>query len=273
MTMLDKLQRKFGRFALPNVTVSLICCQVVVYVLAGLGNQALADRLTLIPQLVLQGEVWRLFSFVFVVLQGVSPIWAFFFWYLFYLMGTTLEQSWGAFRYNVYLLIGWTTTVAATFVAGWITPGVAASPEFLQASVFLAFAYLYPDFQLMLFFLLPVKIKWLALLQCLGYGLALLTGGWLSRMLVIASIANFLVFFGRDLVRRMRTGHRRMVDRADRIKQQEIPRHRCLVCGVTNKSDPQMDFRYCSKCAGGCCYCEDHLHRHQHVTGDPDPAV
>ena len=85
-------------------------------------------------------------------------LFAFFFWYLFYLMGTVLESTWGAFRYNVYLLVGWAATVAVAF----LQPNAPASISFLQASVFLAFAYLYPDFQILLFFILPVKVKWLA---------------------------------------------------------------------------------------------------------------
>ncbi len=270
MTMLDRLERRFGRYALPSVTLSLICCQVFVFFARSL-NPGLVDRLTLIPGSVLGGEVWRLLSFVFVI-PRMHAIWAFFFWYLFYLMGTTLEQSWGIFRYNVYLAIGWVATVVASFITSLLIPDAAASPAFLQGSVFLAFAYLYPDFQLMLFFLLPVKVKWLALLQWAGYGFLLLFSDWLTRLLVAASIANFLVFFGRDVVLRIKAGHRRMTARTERIEERERPRHCCMICGVTNKSDPQMDFRYCSKCAGSCCYCSEHLQNHEHVTTEQKPA-
>ena len=126
---------------------------------------------------VLDGEVWRLVSFV-AQLPTESLILAIFFWYLFYLMGTTLEHTWGSFRYNVFLLIGYVATVAVAFVP----PAEPASVAFLQGSVFLAFAWLYPDFQIMLFFILPVKIKWLALLAWIGYFLALVTGDWSTRL-------------------------------------------------------------------------------------------
>jgi len=260
MTILDRLERRFRRYAVPNVTVGLIACQVVAYLLRS-SRPDLFLAMSLVPARVLEGEIWRLVTFVFQP-PLTNLIFAFFFWYLFYLMGTTLEHAWGAFRYNLFLLIGYVATVAVSFV----TPNQAASVGFLQGSVFLAFAYLYPGFQLMLFFLLPIRIKWLALLTWIGYFWVLAFGTWVLRLMVTASILNFLVFFGRDLVFRMRGARRRMQLQADRIKARSTPRHRCTICGITNLTDPQMDFRYCSKCAGSPCYCSEHLNNHEHVT-------
>lgn len=261
MNLLDRLQRRLGRYAVPNVTLGLIAGQVAVYVL-GHARPDLLERIAFIPAKSLDGELWRPLTFVFEP-PLENPVFAFFFWYLFYLMGTTLEHTWGTFRYNVFLLVGYVATVAVAF----ITPAQPASVAFLQGSVFLAFAYLYPDFQILLFFILPVKVKWLALLTWIGYFYALAVGpGLVVRLMVAASVVNFFVFFGRDILLRMRGARRRMQQQADRIKARHRPRHRCTICGITNLTHPDMDFRYCSKCAGNPCYCSEHLKNHQHVT-------
>jgi hypothetical protein len=265
MSLLDRLERKLGRFAVPHVTLALIVFQVGAYIViqASLrqGQESAAQRLLLIPERVLAGEVWRLVTFL-VVPPVTNLIFAFFFWYLFYLMGTALERHWGVFRYNVYLLIGYIATVAVSF----LTPDMPSSNGYLQASVFLAFAFLYPDFVLHLFFILPVKIKWLALLTWIGYVLALVFGGWLTRLLVLASVCNFLLFFGRDIVERIQAGRRHMAGQAARFAVREPTYfHRCTVCGITDRTHPDMDFRYCSKCEGTYGYCMEHLHNHEHV--------
>jgi hypothetical protein len=266
MNLLNSLERKFGRFAVPHLTLALIISQVVIYVFAqaparGEGGEPLLTRLELIPERVLAGEVWRLVTFL-VEPPLSNPICAFFFWYLFYLMGTALESHWGVFRYNVYLLIGYVATVSVSF----LTPETPAANTYLQSSVFLAFAFLHPDFELCLFFLLPVKIKWLALLTWIGLSYVLIFDPWFNRLQVLASVCNFLLFFGHDLILKARAGHRRMAWQAARfaVKEPEYF-HKCLVCGITDRTHRDMDFRYCSQCHGSCCYCSEHLRSHDHV--------
>ncbi|NUQ63964.1 MAG: hypothetical protein HUU20_15915 [Pirellulales bacterium] len=266
MTLLDRLERRFGRWAVPNVTIGLILGQVFVYVMEMI-EPGRVPNLALVPKLVLEGEVWRVFSFVFEPPLS-SPIWAFFFWYVFYLLGTALEQTWGSFRYNVYILIGWAATVAASF----LVPEAPTSVGFLQGSIFLAFAWLYPDFVFYIFFVLPVKVKWLALLAWIGYFMQLAFGDTVERVLVLASIANFLVFFGKGIFLRMRIGRRRMVEQADRIRSKQQSRHQCSICGITERTHPDEDFRYCSKCEGTHCYCSAHLRNHEHISSDAETA-
>ena len=215
MSLLDKIERRFRRFAVPHLTIGLILCQVVVYAVAqgqlfkagagGLERQTVLDRIALVPDKVLEGQVWRLVTFVCEP-PVTNVVFAFFFWYMFYLMGEALEMNWGSFRYNVYLLIGYLATLAVSF----LTPEAPASIGFLQGSVFLAFAALFPNFVIHLFFLLPVKIKWLALLAWIGYFFALVFGAWTTRLLVLASICNFLLFFSKDILYRVRRGRRSM---------------------------------------------------------------
>jgi len=265
MSLLAKLERLLGRFAIPNLSLYLIIGQVLFWGLA-LMNGFNLERIALLPVAVLGGEVWRLVTFVLVP-PNFHPVFIAFAWYLFYLMGTALEHRWGAFRFNAFLGTGWLLTVAVAF----LTPSSYAPNLFLAGSVFLAFAYLNPDFTLMLFFILPVKIKWLALLQWLGYGLILIAGPWSARLAVLAATGNFLLFFAGDIVNQIRTGRRRMAFQAEAFSahpDEGEPRHRCRVCGKTDLSDPRMDFRYCSKCAGNQCYCPDHIFNHEHVLVD-----
>ncbi|MCX5795147.1 MAG: hypothetical protein NTY77_06625, partial [Elusimicrobia bacterium] len=111
---------------------------------------------------------------------------------------------------------------------------------------------------------LPVKVKWLALLTWLGYGFQLLAGTWQTRLFVLASVGNFLIFFGKDILWMMKSGQRRMSKRAQEVSRVREAFHRCAVCGITDLSHPTMDFRYCPECQG-LGYCRDHIFGHQHV--------
>jgi hypothetical protein len=265
MSLLDPLERRFGRYALPNISLWIVAGQFLVLMLALIGKADLND-FVLLPAQVREGEWWRLISFVFMPpppgMFGYMLV--AFAWYLFFLMGSALEGYWGVFHYNAFLFIGYALTVAVSF----ITPEMPATNSFIAGSVFLAFAYLNPEFELMIFFILPVKIRWLALLTWIGYALACFFGGWSVRLMVFASVGNFLLFFGRDIVLTMGYRRRKMQTQAKkfaRASDAPEPRHQCHVCGKTDLTHPQLDFRYCSKCAGDQCYCPEHIHAHEHV--------
>jgi hypothetical protein len=273
MPLLNRLERLLGRFAISNLSLWLVLGQVLFLGLALLGNFDLS-RIALLPAAVFAGEIWRPVTFLFLppvsVVSMTGAVFLAFSWYMFYLMGSALEQFWGEFRFNAFVGIGWFLTVLAAFVF----PGAYATNIFLAGSVFLAFAYLNPDFELLIFFILPVKIKWIALLQWLGYGYALVMGSWPARLLVLASIGNFLLFFTGDIVQRLKTGRRRMAYQAQQFGasgDEREARHRCHVCGRTELTNPELDFRYCSKCAGEECYCSEHLANHVHTTVAPRP--
>ncbi len=257
MRILDKLDRKFRGLGIPNITLIIVVGQAFFY-LAAYSGKLDVSRMLMIPSHVLHGEWWRLIAFIFIPPQA-SLVFVFFGLYFFYLMGSALEGYWGTFRYNVFLLLGYLITIAVSF----LVPNSVATNLFLGASVFLAFAHLYPEFTIYLFFILPVKIKWLALVTWIGYGISMLTGSWETRIYVLASIANYLVFFGSDIAWRARSGQRKMTEQARTITGKREAFHRCEACGKTDISDPQMDFRYCPEC-GGLGYCMDHINDHQH---------
>lgn len=270
MTLLDRLEKRFGRYAVENVTLILIGGQVMVFLAQYLQPGGAADlyaKLALDPQLVYQGEVWRLLTFVFLAPLSEYPIFVIFFWWLFYMMGTALEQSWSAFRYNVFLGIGYFASIAATMLVEYFQPGAGIGlGDYLYGSVFLAFARLYPNFEILLFFILPVKVRWLALITWIFYGLQFVFApDWLSRVLIVMAVLNYLIFFGRDIVRDAKQGHRRMQHQAKTLRQPEKVTHECRVCGLTREMAPKTAFRYCSECDGQCCYCPDHIRNHEHV--------
>ena len=266
--MLEQIERRLGRFAPTHVTLYLIIGQVFVCLSALLGLLDLR-QFVLVPALVTHGEPWRLFTFLFypppvnfnsMFSLALLP----FAWWIFYLMGNALESHWGAFRYNLFLFVGYVMTVAAAF----ITPAYPAINWYFYGSVFLAFAWLNPDFELALFFILPIKIKWLALFTVLGLIYEMVVGGPPARWLILASVTNILLFFGRDMLTAIRYRQRKRAVHSVRVaeeKQGPKARHQCRICQKTDLTNPEMDFRYCSKCAGDECYCPDHIANHEHV--------
>lgn len=259
MEPLRRLERRLGRYAVENLTFYLVAGQGLALVL-GLATPGLLDYMVLVPDAVLAGQWWRLASFIFTPPLG-SPIFAIFALYLLYFMGGALEAQWGAFRYNVYVLTGFLVTIAVSFVF----PFTVVTNVYVTGSIFLAFAYLFPDYQILLFFVLPVKVRWLAWLTWAYYAYDFLFGDWAARLLIAAAVVNFFLFFGADLFVRLRYGQRRLQRRAREAADRVRPLHVCAVCGVTDKSDPAMEFRYCTKCEPPLAYCTEHLRNHEHV--------
>lgn len=260
MKFLDFLERKFGRFYIPNITIVLIIGQSICCGLSKLQVMDIQD-IVLVPQWAVQGEYWRLVTFVFIP-PFESLLFSAFAWYMFYLMGSALEQQWGEFRYNIFLFIGYIATVAAAFVH----PSLPASNVYLGGSVFLAFAALYPDFMIYLFLILPVKVKWMAVVTWIGYFLQFVMGSWSVRLMIAASVCNFFLFFGQEVAQKIRYARRKMASQAERLMEQGTVRHRCSVCGKNSRDQPAMDFRYCSECDPVRCFCGEHIGGHEHVT-------
>ncbi len=259
MRLLDRLEKRFRRYAVPNLTILIIIGQVISF-LQCRRDIAFLEPLVLIPDKVLEGEIWRLLTFIFM------PVDFNLFWFaiammFFNFVGTVMEQTWGTFRYNIYLLSGLLITIAMSFVF----PLVPARNVFIFSSVFLAFAWLYPEFVIRIWFVLPVKAKWLATMTWIINIYMFIKGPNPVRLMVLAGVSNFLLFFGNDIRLRIRSHGRRVQHKAQVAADAKKPKHECVVCGVTDKSDPTIEFRYCSKCEGALCYCENHLRDHDHV--------
>ena len=263
MSLLRRLQLRFGRFAIPNLTALLVVGQVAVYFIEMIRPGSIG-RIVLVPELVFEGEFWRVFTFLFTP-PFSNPVFAAIFWLLMYRFGTALEYVWGTFRSNGLLLLGYFANVAAAFVASALGSPAPATNGFLYGTIFLAFARLFPDYVLYIFFLLPVKVKWLALLQWILYGYELLAGPWIGKMLIVASVLNYALFFGRAHWLDLKHWRRRQAYRAKTAKTSATPLHRCRICGLDSRESPRTLFRYCSKCKGQQCYCPEHIRDHEHV--------
>ncbi|MBM6751198.1 hypothetical protein H6A65_06765 [Mediterraneibacter glycyrrhizinilyticus] len=280
MNWLDKLERKLGRYAIPNLTVYLLAGYVIgcgiIYLMPNL-----IGWLTLEPALILRGQIWRIISWLLIP-PTTNPISLLFLVLLYYSLGTALERTWGTFRYNVYIFSGILFTVIAVFILygvffalyGTEVPlssiGL-VSTNYITMSIFLAFAAIYPDMEVLLYFVLPIKMKWMALVYAVMALYYFITGGIVSRVAIAASLLNFVIFFLSS--RNMRRFGPREQARKAKFRKQSRPhmtyaggaRHRCAVCGRTELDDPNLEFRFCSKCKGNYEYCQDHLFTHEHV--------
>lgn len=265
--MLPWLERRLGFLAVPNVTLFVICGQVLTFVVLA-TQPAVAAQIILLPEAVLRGEAWRLLTFIFMApildpsraLSGVGLLFFLIQLQLLWIFGRALEQYWGTLRYNLFLLVGYLANVGAAFLvyALWQSP-LPATNGFLYGTVFLAFAFLFPDYVLHLFFVLPIRVKWLALITWLFYGFMALTGPWMVKLIVVASVANWIVFFWRDVLSRLRLSGRKVKRRALAAADLDEPFHRCVVCGRTDKTDPSLEFRYSRTDEGVKCFCSEHL--------------
>ena len=256
MDLTDRLERRFGHWAIPHLTLYLMGIQAVgVFLL--MGGYIIVEDLILVGGLVQVGQWTRLFSFMMIP-KTLHPLWLFFAFYIFYLMGTTLEREWGAFRYNLFILTGYLLTIAAAFIA----PTAVITNSYFLGCVFLAFATLMPNFQFYLFFILPVKVKWLGWLTAAVYIMTLLAGDAGSRLSVLAAFATYALFFGRGFIGSVRAAQRRHAYIARNAEAAARPMHECARCGISDKNDDTLEFRYCSTC--GRCYCEKHIADHDH---------
>lgn len=256
MDLISKLEKRFGGWAIPHLTLYLMAIQAIGLALM-MGGYAAEKDLVLVGGLVQVGQWTRLLSFMMIP-PDASPIFLFFAFYIFYLMGSSLEREWGTFRYNLYILQGYLFTVAVAFVV----PSAQIFNYFFLGGVILAFATLFPNIEFRIFFILPVKVKWLGWLTTIFYTLTLLSADLGSRLCVVAAFANYLLFFGKDFLRNLKAGQRRRAYASKREVVAAQPFHVCAECGASDKSDELLDFRYCSSC--GKCYCEKHIGDHGH---------
>ena len=256
MNWISTLEKRFGGWAIPNLTFYLMAIQAI-GVLLLMGGYSKYEDLVLVGGLVQVGQWTRLLSFMMIP-KTLSPIWLFFSFYVFYLVGTSLEKEWGAFRYNLYILLGYLFTIAVAFIA----PSAYVFNTYFLGGIFLAFATLFPNIEFRLFFILPVKVKWLGWLTVGAYLLTLFSADLGSRLCVVAAFANYLVFFGKDFLKNLKAGQRRKAYQTERVVAAEQPMHVCAECGASDKSHAALDFRYCSTC--GKCFCEEHIGNHAH---------
>ena len=282
---MSKWEKRFGKYAVRNLSLVLILCYAVGYIIE-LINSSFLSYLTLNPYAILHGQVWRIFTWIIAPPSSLD-IFTIIMLLFYYNIGSSLENTWGVWRYNVYLLSGMFFTVVGSFVwlavlyliNGGLEPASALvqsslgavyfSTYYINMSIFLAFAATFPNVQVLLMFVIPVKVKWLGIL----YGLVLVydfifSGNLAVRIAIGTSLLNFVIFFvtSREHIHMSpRQMKRRAEFRQDIRKNSKITRHKCAICGRTEDDDPSLEFRFCSKCNGNYEYCQYHLFTHEHV--------
>lgn len=297
MNFIDRLERKFPRFGIPDLMRYVIAVNVLGVVLNFLAPEVYDVYLSLDVYEVLHGQVWRLVTFVLypsslgVDSSSLMTLLLFAIWmYVYYSIGRSLEQIWGTFRFNLFYFGGVFFVIVVTFITYFIMQGVmqgvplqllssylemGVTLEHLNDSLFLAYALMFPNAQFLVYFVVPVKAKWLAVVWLIldGYSVVqgIMKGDYFSVVLVIGALLNvvlFLVFArGRAGVRGAYRQKKRKVQYKKKV-QEAAPDgtiHRCAICGRTEKDAPDLEFRYCSKCDGNYEYCSDHLFTHEHV--------
>ena len=284
MKFIDKLERKFGRFGIPNLTIYMIVCYVIGYALM-IVNPGILNWLSLEPAYILRGQVWRLVTWVLYPPSTSGVLWfAIAVLFFYYPIGTSLERTIGTFKYTLYILSGVIFTILGAFIlyfllGGNVQVGNVFSTYYISLSTFLAYAMCYPDMQVLLMFIIPVKMKWMAIFyvvivvyEMIQYVMA---GAWYLVIPIVASLLNFIIFyFGtKDFSRynpkevHRRNEFRRAMEPQGRMKSGSgsVTKHKCAICGRTELDDPNLEFRFCSRCNGNYEYCQDHLFTHTHV--------
>lgn len=278
MNFLNRMERKFGRFAIPNLMYYIVIMYIAGFVILMVNPQFYFQYLSLAPgEVIGKLQIWRLVTFLLWPPVGSGSkftliIFNFMMISLYYSLGTTLERIWGTFRFNLYFLTGVLGTIAAAFILYLITGyNYILTTEYLNASLFLAFAFTFPDMSFYLYGILPVKAKWLGIFDGVILLLNLIVGSWATRVEILISLANFILFIllSPNYKRMSPKNVYRKKEFQVKMKASSSPskaQHRCAVCGRTEKDGEDLEFRYCSKCEGSFEYCQDHLYTHKHVT-------
>ena len=267
---IDRFCYKHPRFGIPNLMMIVVLCTCIVYVLDMVTNGTLSPMLYFNRYYIMQGQIWRLLTFIIVPSES-SLIWFALSMYFYWFIGSNLEREWGSGKFTIYYVTGVVLNIIVGLCTGY------ASMSYVNLSLFLAFATLYPNLQFLVWFIIPVKAKWLAWLDAALLAFSFITSlvsfQWSSAILIVVGIFNYLIFFWNDLMYYVRRQKRANSRQAMNFKQatqrkQEAKgyMHKCAVCGRTDADSPNLEFRYCSKCAGYYCYCMDHISNHIHIT-------
>lgn len=287
---MSSFERKFGKYAIKNLSLVLIICYAIGYLISLVPFLTpLLYYLTLNPVAILHGQVWRIFTWILVPPDSFS-LTTFLVLFCYYTIGRSLERAWGDYLYNIYIFSGILFTVLGSFILALIEyfqvgPALIAqameinslyfSTYYINLSVFLGLSITIPEARVLLWFIIPVKIKWLGFLYGGFIAYEFIRTNFTGKIVILMSLLNFIVFyciqkftrFGSPRMRFQSAKRRHEYNR--NVKREARPtgisKHKCAICGRTEETNPELTFRFCSKCNGNYEYCEDHLFSHKHV--------
>ena len=292
---MKNLRTRFERFCyvnrykgIPNPMLYIAVGTAIVYLMGQMtGNYILYGLLCFDRASILQGQVWRLFTYPLTYGTGnTNLLLVMISLFCYYSLGRATENRWGTLKFNLFYLTGMVMMDVYCLIFGG-----RADVTYLNLSLLLSYATMYPDSQFLLFFIIPVKAWILALFNLALVALDFLTGSFPGNLFSIISLANYFLFFGKDVANVIplswrtnfhRAGKRAQNSVSGKQKTKTIPfaagsyeastatpkapyTHRCTICGKTDLSNPELEFRYCSRCNGYYCYCQDHINNHSHI--------
>ena len=287
MKWLDKLERKYGKYAIPNLMYYVIILYIVGFVINIVAPELYTEYLALDAQAILHGQIWRIFTFI-IQPPNSSYFFILFALYLYYMIGKTLEYMWGAFRFNLYFFSGMLLHVIACLLIYLIFGmNFQMGSFYLNMSLFFVYVALFPDAEFLLFFIIPIKAKWLGIIEGAYFAITIAAGFivpvgsplWFSLLQAgimalpansisaLLSLLNFIIFFlgsNRNRFSPKQARRRTIYQKKVHVASQNNTHHRCAICGRTEKDDENLEFRFCSKCDGNYEYCQDHLFTHEH---------
>ena len=286
---IDRFCSKHPRFGIPGLMKFIAIARVAVFLLdllfgliLGGGRGVLVGFMYFIPAAILQGQVWRVVTWI-IAPSELNPFFLLIGCFFYYQIGTLLEREWGTAKFNLFYFTGAVLSVVLGFVLSMIQfHGIVMLDlaYYLNLTIFLVVATYYGQMQVMLYGILPIKMKWMAIIYLVGIVVGMvdqfLAGAWSVALVPLIGLINYLIFTWEvwsvrlGVVRRKadpQVVHFKKVQKEARKKANETGgyRHKCAVCGITDADDPNMEFRYCSRCDGYHCYCANHINNHVHI--------
>ena len=286
---MKNLRRNFERFCLrnrnkgiPNLMLYICIGNAVVYLMSILFQKNLLYYLLCFDRsLILRGQVWRLFTYPLTTYSGMGSMGILLVaisLFCFYSLGTVIERSWGTLKFNLFYLSG----VVMMDIYCMLVPGCQASASQLNTSLFLTYATMFPDATFLFMMIIPVKAWIFALFDLVLIILDMIQLPFPYTLFPLIAVANYFLFVGSDVLNLFPLRFRNKLRKLFRVKPKQPKviqfhvtqkpqepkqdyNHRCTVCGRTDVSNPELEFRYCSKCKGYYCYCQDHINNHVHI--------
>ena len=273
--VIDRFCQKHHGFGVPRLMLFIVLISAAIFII---GGEGLFNFLAFHPALIMRGEIWRLITWIFLPLTG-NIFFVAIALYFYFFVGSTLEREWGTAKFTIYYIFGILLNIIYGFIMWYaFDVYVYLVPNFLNLSMFFAFATLFPDVTVRLFFVIPVKVKWLALFNAAYFIYSIVTdivtGQIFIALLPVVALLNYILICGEDLLLYIRplkiktspqiVNFKKAAKQAKREQSGKPYRHKCAVCGKTDIDYPDLEFRYCSQCNGYHCFCIDHINNHIH---------
>ena len=275
---IDRFCQKHRGFGIQRLMLYIVVISAGVLVARIAVGDEFFNLLRFDPYEILRGQVWRLFTWIFQSINS-GPLWAAVALYFYYFVGSTLESEWGTGKFTIYYVCGILLNAIYGFVMWFVfRMPLDLSPVFLNFSMLFAFATLFPDFSIRLFFIIPLKVKWLALFNAVFFVVSIVQGIWEGNLfyalLPVVAVLNYFLMCGNELLSYIRplkvrtspqvVNFKKAAKQVKRDLADKPYRHKCAVCGRTDTEYPDLEFRYCSRCNGYHCFCIDHINNHIH---------